>query len=570
MEQLYFTNDNKKIITDIVLNALSNVMPKNTIDMINVQNVILNNMKNIIRLVDSSKINNTNFKDVLQQINKHAVQTSLKQLTAKDKTNIGAIKFQRDNELRNYNNTNSFGDRQTALISVERPLVASSGSKDLSNSLEALMAERESLDNMIGVKKSVTPGVTLQQEITQPSFTGITNDTDSFSDLSTFGTTITSGVNINETNFESFDQRYKRLQSERDMSIKPSEEATKEFQNLMTKPDTAPHYNPQYDSRPQYEPSQTFQPIVPSQNLPSQTFQPIVTQQNLPYNTEEQKHVHFSDPLVTETITPQLLPDEPTQETVKTMDSYTNTLNAIITKEKIIDEKLKDLEKREKQFMELQIIRKDIKSLFNFNFQHIIIDSRTFEQTGLNAYLFNFNNPIKNVERIQILNISIPVINYNIASKQYFEYLVEEQENSIHIPRGNYNINQLIDLINNRNTDGFKLKLNSITDCLFIESKKNIKVKNNTVSKKLGLENNIPRPYDLRIMNYLTLYIRNIFQEKSICKVNPYNFTPIDIIFNEPLYLDKLEIEFRDNDDIIVDFEGRHHLIEMRIFYSTQ
>ena len=76
MEQLYFTNDNKKIITDIVLNALSNVMPKNTIDMINVQNVILNNMKNIIRLVDSSKINNTNFKDVLQQINKHAVQTS--------------------------------------------------------------------------------------------------------------------------------------------------------------------------------------------------------------------------------------------------------------------------------------------------------------------------------------------------------------------------------------------------------------------------------------------------------------------------------------------------------------
>ena len=71
-------------------------------------------------------------------------------------------------------------------------------------------------------------------------------------------------------------------------------------------------------------------------------------------------------------------------------------------------------------------------------------------------------------------------------------------------------------------------------------------------------------------MNYLTLYIRNIFQEKSICKVNPYNFTPIDIIFNEPLYLDKLEIEFRDNDDIIVDFEGRHHLIEMRIFYSTQ
>ena len=77
------------------------------------------------------------------------------------------------------------------------------------------------------------------------------------------------------------------------------------------------------------------------------------------------------------------------------------------------------------------------------------------------------------------------------------------------------------------------------------------------------------RPYDLRIVNYLKLYIKNLFQDKEVCKVNPHNFTPIEVIFKDPTQLERLEIEFRDVDDIVIDFEGRHHMIEMRMFYAV-
>ena len=255
----------------------------------------------------------------------------------------------------------------------------------------------------------------------------------------------------------------------------------------------------------------------------------------------------------------------------KALDNYTNILNTIIMKEKLIDEKMREFENREKNFMEFQIKKKDMDKILSFDFQHILIDTRKFEQPSLNAYVYNFIQPIQNVERIQILNISIPVLNYNIASKQYFEYYVDDVENSIHIPRGNYNINQLLDVINKRNNE-LTLKLNSLSDCIYVESKRNIKIKKNYVSKKLGLDANTigTRPYDLRIINYLTLYIKNLFQEKEVCKINPLSFTPIDIMFNEPSTVEKLEIEFRDVDNNVIDFEGRHHMIELRIFWNTR
>jgi hypothetical protein len=649
MEQLYFTPENKKIITENVMGTISTVMPKNTIDYIGVQNIILNNMQNIVKVVDTTKVNSSNFKNVLKQINNLAVKTSVKQVVSKEKTNFGNIKFQRDNDLRMYNKNNPYGDRQSALASVERPMVVS-GSKDISQNLDAIMAERDSLDNMIGVKKNLSPQMMAPQT---PSLEGITSGNEGFSDVGdVFGNTITNGVNINENTFESFDQRLRRIQTERDTTITPSADSTNEFKKLTNQSNTddgqslenkfrQAHddritlYNPIENNFPPpninlpyqqgfpppnnsqqgysqsnniqqgYSQSNNIQQGFPPPNNIQQNFPPpninvpqnfpppninvpqnfpppninvpqnfpppninvpqnfpqpninVPQQNNFSISNSNEKHVTFSEPVVTE-------PDQgPT-------GNYTNILNVIITKEKIIDEKFRDLEMRERQFMENQIKQRDIMSLLSFNFQHVIIDTRVFEQSGLNAYVFNFNTPINNLERIQILNISIPILNYNIANKQYFEYFIEDEERLIHVPRGNYNINQLMELINSRNTDDFKLKLNPLTDCLFIETNKSIKIKKNYISKKLGLDAGLisTRPYDLRVINYLTLYIKNIFQEKAICRVNPHNFTPIDIVFNEPIILDRFEIEFRDIDNIIVDFEGRHHIIEFRIFHK--
>lgn len=565
MEQTYFRPENLNFINNTVLAVLENKMPKNTIDKKGVNNIILNNMKTIARNVDNNKINQSNYKKVLEQINKLAIQTTLKQIGMKEKSNVSAVQFQRDNDLRMFSKINPYGDKQQAVVSVERPMI-SAGSKDISQSYDTLMAEREKLDSMIGVRKPPTynsPSMNTPS-MNSPAMNlgsdefGSVDNNDSFSDISAFNSTITNGVNLTDNNFESFEQRLRRIESERNTVITPNEQATQEFKRLTTQQDTMDNSTLDQRFRQEHEnrnnDTQFSQPTQVSQlQQPSQVaYNP---------NYSEPKHVTFSEPLITE-------PKEPSIVIGKSIDDYTLILNNIINKEKIIDEKLRDLEIREKNFLELQIKKKDIKSLFNFNFQHIIIDTKSFDNTSLNAYVYNFNIPLRNVTRIQILNISIPILNYNIGNKQYFEYYIEDQEHSIHVPRGNYNINQLLELINNRTTDEFKLKLNPITDCIFVDTKLQMQIKKNLVSKKLGLDASTigTRPYDLRIINYLSFYIKNIFQEKTICRVNPYNFTPIDIIFNEPLELDRLEIEFRDNDNIIIDFEGRHHIIEMRVF----
>lgn len=558
MEQTYFRPENLNFINNTVLAVLENKMPKNTIDKKGVNNIILNNMKTIARNVDNNKINQSNYKKVLEQINKLAIQTTLKQIGMKEKSNVSAVQFQRDNDLRMFSKINPYGDKQQAVVSVERPMIAT-GSKDISQSYDTLMAEREKLDSMIGVRKPPTynsPSIntpSMNSPMISGDFTSVDNN-DSFSDISAFNDTITNGVNFTDNNFESFEQRLRRIESERNTVITPNEQATQEFKRLTTQQDTID--NSSLEERFRQEHS----------NRNNVSFNEQITQPQM--NIQQlnpEKHVTFSEPLITE-------PQEPSVVIGKSIDDYTLILNNIIGKERIIDEKLKDLEIREKNFLELQIKKKDIKSLFNFNFQHIIIDTKSFDNTSLNAYVYNFNIPLRNVSRIQILNISIPILNYNIGNKQYFEYYIEDQEHSIHVPRGNYNINQLLELINNRTTDEFKLKLNPITDCIFVDTKLQMQIKKNLVSKKLGLDASIigTRPYDLRIINYLSFYIKNIFQEKTICRVNPHNFTPIDIIFNEPLELDRLEIEFRDNDNNIIDFEGRHHIIEMRVFNEVK
>ena len=374
---------------------------------------------------------------------------------------------------------------------------------------------------------------------------------------------------------------------ERNRVVAPPQQSPAEFKKMLNQTNSddgqtfEQKYRQAYDDRTVDE-KQFIVSTSSTQNQPQQQIQSPQQMQSFTiseqstinnYTLPEKPGVSFREPLEIE-----IQPSPPIEsnkmgfnpEIEKSMDNYTNILNNIITKEKIVDDKLKELEKKEQMFMQSVIKKKDMENLLNFEFQQIIIDTRSFEQPGLNAYLFNFNQPMINVSRIQILNISIPILNYNVASKQYFEYSINGEEKSIHIPRGNYNINQLMDVINKRNTDNFVLKLNPISDCLFITADKDITIKKNYVSKKLGLDASTigMRPYDLRIVNYLSLYIKNVFQEKPVCRVNPNMFTPVDIIFNESVQLDHLEIEFRDIDDIIVDFEGRHHLIEMRLFQS--
>jgi hypothetical protein len=95
----------------------------------------------------------------------------------------------------------------------------------------------------------------------------------------------------------------------------------------------------------------------------------------------------------------------------------------------------------------------------------------------------------------------------------------------------------------------------------------------NSFSKKLGFteENSLIATVtpDLRIPEYGYLYIKNILEDKPICVINPTNFTPVDVSFAVPITIDKFSIMFTDSENNQLNFEGKYHIIELRLFLSA-
>jgi hypothetical protein len=176
-------------------------------------------------------------------------------------------------------------------------------------------------------------------------------------------------------------------------------------------------------------------------------------------------------------------------------------------------------------------------------------------------YDFQFNQ-INNIVGLKLASYNLPQPLYNIIDDTRFEYNINEMNKYIIISKGNYNIDTLLYYLNNNDDLIFSL---DITQKINIKSKNdiNFNIIINNFSKKLGFdnivqENNIiaNRIYDLRHPSKLLLYIRNIYEDKPIGLLN-FNGTSIcEINFEKPINLDKLQIEFYTEDNILYNFNN--------------
>jgi len=189
-------------------------------------------------------------------------------------------------------------------------------------------------------------------------------------------------------------------------------------------------------------------------------------------------------------------------------------------------------------------------------------------------YNYQFNT-INNITNIKLVNYDLPPALYNILEDSNIVYkLNNNEEKQIIIPKGNYNITNLLIKLNENNDLSFIINLE---EKIVIKSKDNetsFKIINNNFINKLGFNiNNIndmvltltaERIYDIRHINKLYLYIRNIYQDKPVGILNFNGSSIINLGFNN-ISLNNLFLEFYTEDNQLYNFNNMNYSLSFII-----
>ena len=172
---------------------------------------------------------------------------------------------------------------------------------------------------------------------------------------------------------------------------------------------------------------------------------------------------------------------------------------------------------------------------------------------------YNFQlNPISNVIRLKLVQYNLPPPIYNIIDDMKLSYKTDVEKEII-LYRGNYNIADILEKINN-NELTFTVDFNQK---ITVKSSNNFTIIPTLLWHKLGFINNnyeennsitAERVYDIRPPNKLLLFIKNINPTHPVCSLNFNNTSMCDIPFNQPITLTNLEFEFYTEEGILYQF----------------
>ena len=89
----------------------------------------------------------------------------------------------------------------------------------------------------------------------------------------------------------------------------------------------------------------------------------------------------------------------------------------------------------------------------------------------------------------------------------------------------------------------------------------------NSLSNKLGFNKNdnyvstliADRIYDIRHINKLYLYIRNIYEDRPVGILNFNNSSIINLTFNNKISLNNLFLEFYTDDNVLYNFNNMNY-----------
>ncbi len=192
-------------------------------------------------------------------------------------------------------------------------------------------------------------------------------------------------------------------------------------------------------------------------------------------------------------------------------------------------------------------------------------------------YNYQFNQ-INNITNIRLTSYQLPPALYNILDDTRIIYkLSNDIEKQIIIPKGNYNINNLLMKLNENDDLIF---ITNIEEKIIIKSKDNEKpfqLIHNIFTNKLGFNDNnnvaltlvADRIYDIRHLNKLYLYIRNIYQDKPVGILNFNGSSIINLVFNN-ISLSNLLLEFYTEDNQLYNFNNINYSLSFIIETNNQ
>jgi len=188
-------------------------------------------------------------------------------------------------------------------------------------------------------------------------------------------------------------------------------------------------------------------------------------------------------------------------------------------------------------------------------------------------YTFNFNK-IENIVGVKLMSYSIPQVRYNIEDDKnnIFKIKIVEEIIIFKVNTGKYTIDNLIKVLNEK-TDKIKFDLN-------YEQKIEIKSENYfdiipTILSKEILGFSAPctenktytanKSWDLRTEDKIFLFLNNLDETTPFAVLYQNNQGNYQFKFEDPIILDKLELEFKDSKGRPYNFFGLNYSINVQL-----
>ena len=215
------------------------------------------------------------------------------------------------------------------------------------------------------------------------------------------------------------------------------------------------------------------------------------------------------------------------------------------------------------------------KQILNSRFYQMNVSSKD----NLSKYTYFFN-PVDNVMSIKIISYSLPQARYNIdINNNLLKYKVNDEEKELKLPKGKYSIDNLLEYINDKTNLNFEL---TISQKVKVSSSEKFSLESNNLTRLvLGIQDfecieneekyeiNATNTWDLRLHDKLFLYFTNINDDPvSIVYFNGNCESQIQ--FEEPIELSQLDIELRDENGNLYDFNNLKHTINLQLELTNQ
>ena len=605
------TNMTKEIITKSNLKNLTDSHKQKIIK------ILINNMNNIFKSIDISKINNNNINTILNQFKIFCINNTLKELipTSNSQEASSDMKFKRDFTLGN-NLTNIVLDRPIN----SRDNASINDAKDIQNLRQVyekpqrpptpdFLKPQKTNNNREPIIKNNNENNSIIKNNSENN--SISNNVDEVPGLSNymdndFGPNLFSSLdNINKPLIDdnniledtrSFNDRLKTLQTDRNNILIPPSQSNVDFTNNSI--DFTNNLVPQQNEMKNIKSLEQLNQLNQFESSPNNNQLNTMNNNQLMNNNDQINNNTLYD----------------NDDHIKNMKDLTYQYEILKIKEQEIKNKL----------LEINLLSDTVNTTinkYNYLFKTHYLQLEISNNENKSSYIWNLDQPIKDINSIKLMSYSLPVPKYNINKNKNdtLKILINNIEHEIIIPFGFYNINDLINYINNSlkeiidNNELEEIDIIQSDSEILIDTlnenikkpKKNNKKKNKNeckpkidekyiiftideISQKLNITSNLniklistcllknnlgftsinddidkilyaDNIWDIRIENKVYLFLRNLSDSIPFGILYFNNMTCCNFNFTEPIVLDRLEIVFVDENGLDYNFYNLKH-----------